>query len=192
MRNTTALLLAAGGGRRLGNRPKALLPFRGRPLVEHAVSVLRAGGCARVLVVLGAAAQEVLARADLTGCEVVLNEDWETGMGSSCGPVSPRCRRSRTRRWSPRGHTGVTPEAVRRVLAQEAELAAAAYAGERGHPVLIARRHWPEAAAGAQGDAGARALLRAHADELRLVEVGDVAENADIDTEADWRALQGR
>ncbi|MFC5909779.1 nucleotidyltransferase family protein [Streptacidiphilus monticola] len=193
MRNTTALLLAAGGGRRLGNRPKALLPFRGRPLVEHAVSVLRAGGCARVLVVLGAAAQEVLARADLTGCEVVLNEDWETGMGSSLrAGLAALPPESDAALVSLVDTPGVTPEAVRRVLAQEAELAAAAYAGERGHPVLIARRHWPEAAAGAQGDAGARALLRAHADELRLVEVGDVAENADIDTEADWRALQGR
>ncbi|MFB7976583.1 NTP transferase domain-containing protein, partial [Streptomyces vinaceus] len=34
------LLLAAGGGRRLGGRPKALLPYRGRPLVENAVRVL--------------------------------------------------------------------------------------------------------------------------------------------------------
>lgn len=37
------LLLAAGGGRRLGGRPKALLTHRGRPLVEHAVRVLREG-----------------------------------------------------------------------------------------------------------------------------------------------------
>ena len=41
------LLLAAGGGRRLGGRPKALLTYRGRPLVEHAVRALRDGGCAR-------------------------------------------------------------------------------------------------------------------------------------------------
>ncbi|MGH1553333.1 NTP transferase domain-containing protein [Streptomyces sp. L7] len=37
------LLLAAGGGRRLGGRPKALLEHRGRPLVEHAVGVLARG-----------------------------------------------------------------------------------------------------------------------------------------------------
>lgn len=47
------LLLAAGGGRRLGGRPKALLEHRGHPLVEHAVEVLRTAGCARVHVVLG-------------------------------------------------------------------------------------------------------------------------------------------
>ncbi|MYS11359.1 NTP transferase domain-containing protein, partial [Streptomyces sp. SID6041] len=50
------LLLAAGGGRRLGGRPKALLTHRGRPLVEYAVGVLRAAGCEVVHVVLGASA----------------------------------------------------------------------------------------------------------------------------------------
>ncbi|MDV9175588.1 NTP transferase domain-containing protein, partial [Streptomyces sp. W16] len=47
------LLLAAGGGRRLGGRPKALLEHRGRPLVEHAVGILRTAGLTRVHVVLG-------------------------------------------------------------------------------------------------------------------------------------------
>lgn len=78
-----ALVLAAGGGRRLGGRPKALLPFRGRPLVEHAVRVVREGGCAPVLVVLGAARAQALAEADLTGCTVVANPDWAEGMGTS-------------------------------------------------------------------------------------------------------------
>ncbi|WP_329454892.1 nucleotidyltransferase family protein [Streptomyces sp. NBC_01497] len=78
-----ALLLAAGGGRRLGGRPKALLPYRGRPLVEHALRVLREGGCGPVHVVLGAAADEVRERADLSGCVPVVNPRWAEGMGSS-------------------------------------------------------------------------------------------------------------
>ncbi len=77
------LLLAAGGGRRLGGRPKALLTYGGRPLVEHAVGVLRAGGCGQVHVVLGAAAAEVRERADLSGCVLVDNPHWADGMGSS-------------------------------------------------------------------------------------------------------------
>lgn len=77
------LLLAAGGGRRLGGRPKALLTYRGRPLVEHAVRALREGGCASVHVVLGASAAEVRERADLTGCVLVENPHWADGMGSS-------------------------------------------------------------------------------------------------------------
>ncbi|MET9418601.1 NTP transferase domain-containing protein, partial [Streptomyces klenkii] len=77
------LLLAAGGGRRLGGRPKALLGFRGRPLVEHAARALSDGGCAPVCVVLGAAAAEVRVHADLTHCTLVDNPGWPDGMGSS-------------------------------------------------------------------------------------------------------------
>ncbi len=183
------LLLAAGGGRRMGNRPKALLPYRGRPMVEHALGVLRAGGCARVRVVLGAEAARVLATADLGDAEVVLNPDWETGMGSSLragltGLTADAALIGLV------DTPGVTPEAVARVLASGAELAAASYHGERGHPVLIAARYFEEARRGAVGDAGARALLRAHAGELRLVECGDVASPEDVDTVEQWVGLQ--
>jgi nicotine blue oxidoreductase len=76
------LLLAAGAGRRYG-MPKALVVDGGRLLVERALATLREGGCAPVVVVLGAAADEVLARADLSGATPVVNEDWASGMGSS-------------------------------------------------------------------------------------------------------------
>ena len=186
-----ALLLAAGGGRRLGLGPKALLPYRGRPLLEHAVAVLRDGGCARVLVVLGAQADEVAARADLDGCEVLRNPDWESGMGSSLrvglaaldASVVPAALVSLV------DTPGVSPAAVARMLTAHrrgARLAAAAYGGRRAHPVLIGAEHWDEAARGAVGDAGARALLAAHAGELELVECGDVARPDDIDTPEAW------
>ena len=57
------LLLAAGGGRRYG-MPKALVELDGRLFVESSAAVLRDGGCAPVIVVLGARADEVRAKAD--------------------------------------------------------------------------------------------------------------------------------
>jgi nicotine blue oxidoreductase len=84
---------------------------------------------------------------------------------------------------------GVTPEAVSRLLrahAEGARLAAAAYGGKRAHPVLIGAEYWAEAVRGAVGDAGARALLAAHAAELALVECADVATADDIDTPEAW------
>ena len=191
-----ALLLAAGEGRRLGLGPKALLPYRGRPLVEHAVSVLRTGGCARVVVVLGAGADEVTARADLDGCQVVGNPDWPSGMGSSLRAGLAALPPAASAALVALVDTpGVTAGAVARLLdahRRGSALAAAAYRGRRAHPVLIGAGHWAEAAAGAVGDSGARALLSAHAAELDLVECGDVGVPDDIDTAEAWAAWQAR
>ncbi|MEU9477432.1 nucleotidyltransferase family protein [Streptomyces sp. NPDC048191] len=189
------LLLAAGGGRRLGGRPKALLEHRGRLLVEHAVGVLRAGGCARVHVVLGARAEDVRARAGLSGCVLVDNPGWAEGMGSSlrAGLDSLAGTGARAALVSLVDQPGIGPAAVARVLGayeDEKTLVSAAYDGTRGHPVLFGAAHWPGIAATATGDRGARTYLKQHAAAVRLVECADVAEPYDIDTEADLRHLE--
>ncbi|MFC5213246.1 nucleotidyltransferase family protein [Streptomyces coerulescens] len=189
------LLLAAGGGRRLGGRPKALLPHRGRPLVEHAAGVLRAAGCARVHVVLGAGAEAVRERAELGGCVLVENPDWADGMGSSlrAGLDSLAGTGARAALVSLVDQPGIGPEAVGRVraaYANEASLVSAVYDGVRGHPVLLGAAHWAGIAATATGDRGARAYLREHERAITLVECGDVARPYDIDTEADLVHLE--
>ncbi|KQX12457.1 4-diphosphocytidyl-2C-methyl-D-erythritol synthase [Streptomyces sp. Root431] len=191
------LLLAAGGGRRLGGRPKALLPHRGRPLVENAVRVLREGGCEVVHVVLGAAAGTVRERAELPGCVLVENPEWAEGMGSSlrAGLASLAA--------DPRGvdaalvflvdQPGIGAAAVARVRAayrSRDSLAAASYGGERGHPVLFGAGHWAGITEGAVGDRGARDYLAAHRDAITPVDCSDVAEPYDIDTEADLAHLE--
>lgn len=191
------LLLAAGGGRRLGGRPKALLDHQGRPLVEHAVRVLREGGCTRVHVVLGADADAVRVKASLPGCVLIDNPDWEEGMGSSlrAGLTSLRDAGDATDAAliSLVDQPGIGPTAMARVHAayrSRATLAAASYEGERGHPVLFGADHWAGIAASAVGDRGARAYLKDHAEDITLVECGDVAKAYDIDTPADLIHLE--
>lgn len=188
------LLLAAGGGRRLGGRPKALLELRGRPLVEHAAAALRDGGCAPVHIVLGAAADEVRARARTADCLLVDNPEWETGMGSSLRAGLASLDRADVAAVLVTlvDQPGIGAAAVARLLAahrEGAELATASYGDERGHPVLIPARYWAEAAAGALGDRGARDLLRAHRDEITLVDCSDIASPGDIDTPGDLPLL---
>ncbi|MEU0340959.1 nucleotidyltransferase family protein [Streptomyces bobili] len=189
------LLLAAGGGRRLGGRPKALLTHRGRPLVEHAVQALRAAGCTRVHVVLGAAADAVQERARLDGCVPVVNQEWERGMGGSlrAGLDSLAGTGARAALVSLVDQPGVGERALARVLAayeDESSLVSAAYEGERGHPVLLGAAHWAGVARAATGDRGARDYLKAHEAQIRLVECGDVARPHDIDTVDDLVHLE--
>lgn len=161
--DVAAVILAAGGGRRLGGRPKALLTHGGESLVSRAVRTARAGGCASVVVVLGAEAASVRQRADLADCVVAVNQDWTTGMGSSLrAGLAAVPRSSGAAVILLVDQPFVTAEAVRAVIASGADVAAATYDGRRGHPVLIAARHWPQASAAAVGDRGARDFLARH------------------------------
>jgi len=55
--------------------------------------------------------------------------------------------------------------------------------------VLLGRDHWAGVAAAATGDRGARDYLRAHADLVRVVDVGDVADDTDLDTPEQTRSF---
>lgn len=192
--DVAGVILAAGGGTRLGGRPKALLTVDGELFVERAVRTMREGGCAEVVVVLGHEAAEVRRAATLSGVHLVDNPDWSTGLGSSfragLGAVPAGCTAAAILLVD---QPFVGAEAVRAVLAAHergAEIVTAAYAGRRGHPVLLAARHWPAAAASAHGDRGARAFLDAHAAEAVTVPCDDLGDPRDVDTPEDLRALR--
>ncbi|MFC6239161.1 nucleotidyltransferase family protein [Longivirga aurantiaca] len=173
--STAGLVLAAGEGRRFGG-PKAPYVLDGERLVDRAVHLLRDAECEPVVVVLGAWVGRV-DDADIT----VVNADWASGMGSSLrlgldtlvGTEADRVVVTLV------DLPGLSPEAVRRLVDSGSDLAQAAYAGERGHPVLLGRGHWPGVRDAADGDRGARAYLAAH--DVALVEVGDVASGEDLD-----------
>jgi nicotine blue oxidoreductase len=186
---TTAVLLAAGAGRRLGLGPKALLPFRGRTLVEVLAEVLLAGGCRDVVVVLGADAARVRAGTDLSRHRVVDNPDWDTGMGGSF--------RLGVAAADPADHVlvalvdqpGLTPETVARLLAahRPGRVTAAAYRApdgtlRRGHPLVLDAGLRAEAAETATGDAGARFFLQAHPELVDLVDCSDLSRGGDLDS----------
>lgn len=174
-------MLAAGAGRRFGG-PKAPVLWEGERLVDRAVRLLRAAGCDPVIVVLGAWQGEV------AGATVVHNPEWASGMGSSlrvgleavAGVATPE----------PVDRVVVTlvdlveltEDAVARLARCDARLAAAAYDGQRGHPVLIGREHFAGVGDSAVGDRGAREYLKDR--DVTLVEVGDVAGPADLDLPA--------
>jgi CTP:molybdopterin cytidylyltransferase MocA len=179
-----ALVLAAGSGSRYG-APKALVELDGERLVDRAIRVLRQGGIILTYVVQGAA---VLT--DLSGAEVVDNPDWPSGMGSSLrAGISALPAAVQAVVVVPVDQPGLTAAALGRVLAaaqgdRQQALVVATYAGRRGHPVLLGRRHWAGVAGAAVGDTGARAYLATRPDVVE-VECADVASGVDVDEPAD-------
>ena len=78
-----AILLAAGESSRMGQL-KALLPWRGQPLLRHQTSALREGGVDRVVVVLGHRAEDLSPLLEgLDGVDWVLNPDYLQGKTTS-------------------------------------------------------------------------------------------------------------
>jgi len=173
-------------------RPKALVELDGQPLVLRALRVLHDGGCAPVVVVLGAAADQVRALLP-EGTEVVAAPDWQEGMGASlrAGLAALQSLAAPAARAVPAVPAaivhlvdlpGVTAQAVARLAAHAAPdvLARAAYRGRPAHPVLLGREHWAGVHAAAVGDAGARHYLNGRA--VWTVECGDLADPEDVDT----------
>jgi len=77
-----AVVLAAGGSRRLG-RPKQLLTRAGEPLLRRAARLALASGAARTLVVLGAEREAMAVALFGLDLECVSNPDWEDGLAGS-------------------------------------------------------------------------------------------------------------
>ena len=90
---TAGVVLAAGSSRRMG-RPKQLLDVAGRPLLEVVVGHANASRLDEVLVVLGAAAEEIQAEVDFGRARVLINPDHGSGMASSLRVESVASNRS--------------------------------------------------------------------------------------------------
>ncbi|MEV2274928.1 nucleotidyltransferase family protein [Nocardiopsis sp. NPDC049922] len=181
------LLLAAGSGSRLG-RPKALVEVGGQRLVDRGVRTLAEGGCAPVLVVLGAADTSV------HGALTVLNPDWASGMGSSVRVgIDALPDTVDAVLVALADQPLVTAEAVRRLLrvyAQGARAAVATYGGNPRNPVLLGREHWSTVHAMAVRDVGARPFLRTYSHLVTSVACDDIASPEDIDTAEDLERVR--
>jgi CTP:molybdopterin cytidylyltransferase MocA len=186
------LLLAAGGGRRMG-RPKALLrDSRGVPFLDRSIGVLFEGGCERVTVVVGAAAEDAMAVLKEAGwtedpaVDVVVAEDWQEGMGASLRTGLRSLDAGDAALVTLVDLPDVDDTVVRRVARADAgadALVRATYDGRPGHPVLIGRNHWEGVLATAHDDQGAREYLAAH--EHLTCECSDLATGNDVDEPAD-------
>ena len=185
----TGLVLGAGGSRRLG-RPKQLLPYGERTLLDHTVNTARQCGFDQLVVPIGGASDDVRERVDLSGADVVVNYAYGEGCSSSIAAaldtVDPRCEVLVLMLGD---QPGVTPDTVRALLAGrgDAPLAVCRYDDGRGHPLAFARSIFP-ALANLHGDKGVWRLLDERADEVVEVRIaGNVP--LDVDTPEDYQAV---
>lgn len=167
---SAAIVTAAGFSSRMG-RPKALLDWKGKALIQHQVDALTAWG--EVLIVLGHEAERIRAALALPAhARCIVNPDYPQGRASSLKAGFEAL-------------TGV-PEAVLVVgvdqpleghsldrlveaMSPDEAIAIPVCEGRKGHPVIFSGRLLDELKAIREEDQGLRAVVRRH--EARLVEV---------------------
>jgi nicotine blue oxidoreductase len=157
------------------------------------------GGCREVVVVLGARAADVSAIATLDRFRTVVNQGWQSGMGSSFLLGSSAADPADHLLVALVDQPGLRARTVGRLLASHrpGRITAAAYddgapSGQlrRGHPLLIDVVLRTAVEATVTGDAGARLFLQAHPELVDEVDCSDLSTGEDIDTPEQLHLLQ--
>jgi len=164
-----AIILSGGASQRMGS-PKALLPYQGRPFLEHLLEVTRHPKISARRVVLGVHAEPIAKAIHLPADEVVINTDWEKGQLSSIQAALNSL---------PVGldgmllclvdHPLISANLVGDLIAtfytSNAPVVLPVFEGRRGHPVIFSAKLFPELQT-ASLDVGARAVVWAHRTEI--------------------------
>jgi molybdenum cofactor cytidylyltransferase len=183
------LILAAGESRRMGS-PKALLEYRGETFIDRLIGLLTPR-CSGVVVVLGAAAEEIRARISRPAL-IAVNHDYGLGQTSSMQCGLRAAGDAPGVLFTLVDHPAVAPETIDALMDGDATalVRVPRYEGRRGHPIWFSGALVPEFLALPPGGA-ARDVVRAHAAETRFVDVDDPGILADIDDPAAYRVLTG-
>ncbi|KAF1705943.1 nucleotidyltransferase family protein [Pseudoxanthomonas sacheonensis] len=188
-----AIVLAAGGSRRLG-RAKQLLTRGGETLVHRAVRLASLTQPQRLLLVIGAHADEMReAVADLR-VEILVNNDWQEGLASSLRMAVNALNESGSALILGCDQPALEQSHLQRLLSGAAVsasgCAATLHGAAPGIPAVASAVVLREAH-GLHGDRGLRgALQKLSSDSLYLLEAAEL--EFDLDTPADLeKAVMG-
>jgi molybdenum cofactor cytidylyltransferase len=182
----SALILAAGAGRRFGGG-KLLGDLGGAPVIRRVAEAVIAGGFAEVVLVTGA--DDAALRGALGGLplRIINAPDWAEGMAATLRTGIGALPPDATGMCVFLGDMPMVPIHLCPALIGEAEKAGYAarprVGGKPGHPVAFARAAFADLLA-LQGDSGATGLLRARED-VAYCDTADSGALLDIDTPDD-------
>lgn len=188
-----AIVLAAGESRRMG-RPKLLLPYGDKTIIETVVQNVVSSRADRVVVVLGGHRREIEAKIRGFAVKKVINRRYQEGMlssvrrGLSALPSSARAAVFILAD-QPDVSSSLIDSVIEAYRRENKGIVLPVYRKKRGHPLLIDLKYRREIVALCP-DIGLRGLLREHRDDIFEVRVSSPAVLRDIDDPDDYgRAL---
>lgn len=184
------VLLAAGRSTRFGAN-KLLADFHGRPMVCCALEAAKALKTSKTLVVTGC--DEIARLADDQGFGVVVNDAPQMGQSHSIrlGVQAMREMDAVVLMVCDQPHlTGASlKRLVQRFACSPQGIACLRDSTHSGNPAIFSRRYFEELLT-LEGDRGAKGVLRAHEDDLLVVQTIRPDELADADTPEKLEAMR--
>jgi molybdenum cofactor cytidylyltransferase len=191
---TVVLILAAGGSKRMGKKIKQLLAWKNTTLLQHSIKQATNSAAEEVYVVLGAYAAQIKSVLN-TDINIIYNEAWEAGIGSSIAKGVTHICEKQSR------HTNVlimladqpfvTTTELNRLIdnfyTKEYSIVASKYGKGIGVPAIFANTYLKELKQ-LQNDEGAKKILSTHKSSCLSVEISTQLD--DIDNPEDYERLK--
>jgi molybdenum cofactor cytidylyltransferase len=192
-RSIAILILAAGAAKRMGSI-KQLLAWADTTLLGHAVNMAKSSKAKETIVVLGANANAIASRLGKGEVQVVINENWASGMGSSvaCGIEYIMGSGKKydavliSLADQPLIDTPYLDLMIETASKVDQSIVATAYGKIPGVPALFGRQYF-EILMALESEGGAKEVLNRFKSDIFMLDPGK--KTLDIDTRADYEAF---
>jgi len=194
------IILAAGESSRLG-QPKQLLDWRGESFVQAVARTALDSGLSPVVVVTGSNAEQVESAVNDLNVEIIRNDEWRSGQGSSIGKgISAITRSSPSLKFASGAaiflladQPQVTTTILRALVEKHAEglhpILAPMVMDQRANPVLFDRDTFSDLM-NIEGDVGGRAIF--HKYRVEYLPWHDESLLLDVDSPEQYQRLLSR
>ena len=184
-----AMILAAGESKRMG-KPKLLLPFGEKTMIETVIDRVIQSKAEKILIVLGSNREKIEKKIGNLPLEIAVNPDFREGMLSSVQRgVEALPEEARAVLVFLGDQPSIPSEVIDSVIDAFRKtgkgIVLPVYKGERGHPVLIDMKYRHEVE-NLNPEVGLRELVYGQPDDILEVEVDDAGILRDINDIEDY------
>ena len=190
----TAIILAAGQSKRMGDENKLLKMWNGFPLIEHVCRSALASECENVIVVSGFQQHEIERCISGYDLNTVHNEDFASGMASSIGVGIQATGKCDAVIILLGDMPGISTQMINQLLetaqgGDAKQIVVSTSDGKRGNPLLWPEYYFDELKS-LNGDSGAKQIIAKYHDCIVVVELGRAA-RFDLDTPQAFKSTEG-
>jgi molybdenum cofactor cytidylyltransferase len=186
------LILAAGGSSRMGDENKLMMPFQGKPMLNHVVNASLNSNLTQTFVVVGHQSSEIKNLVQSDDIQCVENEQWETGMASSIVAGISQLKQFDGFLILLGDMPLVTPELINEIIVHSSadKIVIPIKDGLHGNPVFFGSKFRDELLT-LYGDSGAKKVIQDNLSSMIKIEIQSNTIFKDYDTKESLESVAG-